>query len=86
MSAALHALTELGAADRIPVAALAKREEELYLPDRNEPLRAHPNSPPLLLLRAVRDEAHRFAITYHRTRRRIRLREEVRTAEAAQSE
>ncbi|MGA7922638.1 MAG: excinuclease ABC subunit UvrC [Thermoplasmata archaeon] len=84
LSSALGVLTELGAEERIPVVGLAKREEELYLPDRNEPLRANPNSPPLLLLRAVRDEAHRFAVTYHRTRRRIRLRDEVRTAEAAQ--
>jgi len=37
----------------------------------------NPNAPPMLLLRAVRDEAHRFAVTYHRTRRRMRLKEEI---------
>jgi len=76
VGAAVAALEELGAKDRIPVVGLAKREEELYFPDRSVPLKPNPNLPPMLLLRAVRDESHRFAVTYHRTRRRIRLREE----------
>lgn len=76
VSSALDALTELGLADRVPMIGLAKRLEEVYLPETAEPLRPNPNGPPMLLLRAVRDEAHRFAVTYHRTRRRIRLREE----------
>ncbi len=76
LSAALSSLAALGLADRVPTVGLAKREEELYLPDRAEPLKPNPNAPPMLLLRAVRDEAHRFAVTYHRTRRRMRLREE----------
>jgi excinuclease ABC subunit C len=77
VAAAMESLTGLGLADRIPVVGLAKREEELYRPEEAEPRRPNPNAPPMLLLRAVRDEAHRFAVTYHRTRRRIRLREEV---------
>ena len=76
LSAALSALSALALADRVPAIGLAKREEEVYLPDRAEPLKPNPNAPPMLLLRAVRDEAHRFAVTYHRTRRRMRLREE----------
>jgi excinuclease ABC subunit C len=80
LSAALDALSELGLRDRIPVLGLAKREEEIYLPEEAQPRKPNPNSPPMLLLRAVRDEAHRFAVTYHRTRRRIRLREEVEAA------
>ena len=76
VASAVAALRELGAADRIPVVGLAKREEELYFPERSVPLTPNPNLPPMLLLRAVRDESHRFAVTYHRTRRRIRLREE----------
>jgi excinuclease ABC subunit C len=76
LSAALSSLSALGLADRLPAIGLAKREEEVYRSDRSEPMRPNPNSPPMLLLRAVRDEAHRFAVTYHRTRRRIRLREE----------
>ncbi len=81
LSAALSSLTELGLADRIPTIGLAKREEEVYQPDRATPLQPNPNAPPMLLLRAVRDEAHRFAVTYHRTRRRMRLKEEFRAAD-----
>jgi excinuclease ABC subunit C len=77
LSAAQGALEELHLADRIFAIGLAKREEEVYVEDRTEPLRPNPNAPAMLLLRAVRDEAHRFAVTYHRTRRRIRLKEEV---------
>ncbi len=83
VAAAVGALREIGAADRIPVVGLAKREEELYFPERAEPLRPNPNLAPMLLLRAVRDESHRFAVTYHRTRRRIRLREEFERATPA---
>ncbi len=83
LGAAVSALAALGLADRIPAIGLAKREEEVYRPDRGEPSRPNPNSAPMLLLRAVRDEAHRFAVTYHRTRRRMRLREEVDAAFAA---
>ncbi len=84
VSAAAEALGGLPLPREIPLVGLAKREEELYLVDRAEPLRPNPNVPPMLLLRAVRDEAHRFAVTYHRTRRRIRLRQEV--DEAARSD
>jgi excinuclease ABC subunit C len=81
VAAARAALEEIGAGDRIPVVGLAKREEELYFPDRQVPLKPNPNASPMLLLRAVRDESHRFAVTYHRTRRRIRLREEFERTE-----
>lgn len=76
LSAAMGSLTGLGLHERIPTIGLAKREEEVYRPDRATPMKPNPNAPPMLLLRAVRDEAHRFAVTYHRTRRRIRLRDE----------
>lgn len=82
VAAAMEALAGLPQPPDFPVVGLAKRLEELYLPEESEPRRPNPNGPPMLLLRAVRDEAHRFAVTYHRTRRRIRLREEV--AEAAE--
>ncbi|MGD0718972.1 MAG: excinuclease ABC subunit C, partial [Thermoplasmata archaeon] len=81
LASALSSLAALGLAEQIPTIGLAKREEEVYEPDRAEPRRPNPNSPPMLLLRAVRDEAHRFAVTYHRTRRRIRLREEFERAD-----
>jgi len=81
LGAALSSLAALGLVERIPAIGLAKREEEVYRPDRPEPMHPNPNAAPMLLLRAVRDEAHRFAVTYHRTRRRMRLRDEF--AEAA---
>lgn len=77
VAAAGEALAGLPQPPDIPMVGLAKRLEELYRPGEAEPRRPNPNSPAMLLLRAVRDEAHRFAVTYHRTRRRIRLREEV---------
>jgi len=51
---------------KIPVIGLAKRLEEIYVPNKSKPFHLPPNSPALLMLRHIRDEAHRFAITYHR--------------------
>jgi excinuclease ABC subunit C len=56
----------------LAVAALAKQEEEIFLPGEPESIRLPQDSPALLLLRFVRDEAHRFAITFHRLRRHKR--------------
>lgn len=53
----------------VPVIALAKRLEEIYLPQGSDPLHLPATSPALKLLQAIRDEAHRFAITYHRSLR-----------------
>ncbi len=83
VAAAAGVLQELGLTEEIPVVGLAKREEELYFPGRSGPVANNPNSPPMLLLRAVRDEAHRFAVTYHRTRRRMGLRREMEAAVSA---
>jgi len=65
LSAALSALRELGLPD-VPIAGLAKRFEELYVPGRSEPIVLPRNSQGLYLVQRIRDEAHRFAITYHR--------------------
>lgn len=65
---AVSALRELGL-PYIPVAGLAKRLEEVYLPGHPDPQSIARSSPGLLLLRRIRDEAHRFAITFHRRRR-----------------
>src|SRR5438132_8747301 len=54
---------------RVAVIALAKREEEVFLPDRADSVRLPDYSPGLQLLQRIRDEAHRFAVTFHRTRR-----------------
>jgi len=65
LEAALESARSLGLGD-LPMVGLAKREEELILPDRFEPLRLPRRSLALRLLQRVRDEAHRFAVQYHR--------------------
>ena len=68
LSAALATMLHLGVAD-IPLASIAKKEEEIFIPDSSEPIRLPRNAPALFVLQQVRDEAHRFAITYHRKTR-----------------
>jgi len=72
LSAAVDAATQvaggLGTGD-VAIVALAKREEEIYAPGREEPWRLSRRSPSLRLLQRARDEAHRFAVTYSRKRR-----------------
>ena len=75
VGAALAALQEAGAGD-LPVIGLAKRLEEIHRPDA-APLLLDRHSPALRLLQAIRDEAHRFAISYNRLLRQKRLRESV---------
>ena len=71
LSSAHDAMTALGLGDR-PLASLAKREEEVFLPGRREPIRLNRRSPALRLLQRARDEAHRFGVTYNRARRTAR--------------
>lgn len=71
LSAAHAALSEAGITDR-PLISLAKREEEIFVWGREEPLRLSRRSPGLRLLQQARDEAHRFAVTYNRKRRSMR--------------
>jgi excinuclease ABC subunit C len=68
VAAAQRALDELGI-DDIPVCGLAKRLEEVWLPSQEDPVILPRTSEGLYLLQRVRDEAHRFAITHHRSRR-----------------
>ena len=65
LSSALQILLELGFSD-IPIAGIAKREEEIFMPYSEEPIILDKSSQGLYLLQRVRDEAHRFAVTYHR--------------------
>jgi excinuclease ABC subunit C len=73
LQAALTALDRIGV--ELPVVGLAKREEEIWMPDRPEPVRLSRKDPALKLIQRLRDEAHRFAITRHRGRRGKRMRE-----------
>ncbi len=68
LNVAVKVLEDLGL-EEIAVASLAKRFEEVYMPGSPEPLRIPRDSEALYLLQQVRDEAHRFAIGYHRTLR-----------------
>jgi len=68
LSAALDAARLLGL-ENIPMASLAKREEEIFLPGQSEGLKLSRRSPSLKLVQRARDEAHRFAISFSRKRR-----------------
>jgi excinuclease ABC subunit C len=73
LAVAVRVLEDLGLAEQIPVAALAKKFEEVYLPGQADPVRIPRQSEALYLLQRIRDEAHRFAITYHRQLRAKRM-------------
>jgi excinuclease ABC subunit C len=77
LSAAYEALESIGLANLVAV-GIAKKEELLYTRDRQEPLALAENDPALLLVQRIRDEAHRFAVTFHRKARSMRdLRSEL---------
>ena len=69
LHSALEALQELGIEDRIKIVGLAKRLEEIIIPDDPHPLFLDRNSSSLKVLMHIRDEAHRFGITFHRSLR-----------------
>ena len=72
LSAAKQSLDKLEL-NFIPVVALAKKLEEVYVPESNNPLSINKTSPGLFLLREIRDEVHRFAVKYHRSLRSKKL-------------
>jgi excinuclease ABC subunit C len=73
LNVGIKVLETMGLTDRIPIASLAKSFEEIYRPGRSEPIRLSRQSDGLYLLQRLRDEAHRFAISYHRTLRGKRM-------------
>jgi excinuclease ABC subunit C len=70
LTRALEVLRILDLDEKVPLAALAKEHEELYLPGRKDPIILDRRSEGLYLVERIRDEAHRFALSHHRTRRR----------------
>ncbi len=66
LSSACEALKELGLYGQLPIVGIAKRLEEIYYPEDSIPVHIAKTSPSLKLLQHLRDEAHRFAITFHR--------------------
>jgi excinuclease ABC subunit C len=77
LSSATAVLEELGLREEIPVASLAKQFEEVYVPGRADPVRIPRQSEALYMLQRIRDESHRFAITYHRQLRDKRMTKSV---------
>lgn len=69
LSSACEALRELNIYGKVPIAGIAKKLEEIYYPEDPIPLHINKKSPGLLLMQQIRDEAHRFAITFHRQKR-----------------
>ncbi|MCB0966788.1 MAG: excinuclease ABC subunit UvrC [Ilumatobacter sp.] len=73
LNVAKRVVDQLGLTDEIPVAALAKQFEQVYVPGRSEPVEVARGSEALFMLQRIRDEAHRFANTFHRERRSKRM-------------
>ena len=73
LTSAVKVLDELGLRDEIPVASLAKQFEEVFVPGKADAIRIPRQSEALYLLQRLRDESHRFAITYHRQLRDKRM-------------
>ncbi|MBS3054572.1 MAG: excinuclease ABC subunit UvrC [Candidatus Aenigmarchaeota archaeon] len=73
LNSALGALKDLGL--KIPIISLAKKDEEIFMPESGMPMRFPKNSSMMLLVRSIRDEAHRFAVSYNRKKRSMRFAE-----------
>ena len=73
LGVAVRVLETLGLSDEIPVAALAKQFEEVFVPGRSTPIELPRGSEALYLLQRIRDESHRFAVNYHRVLRKKRM-------------
>lgn len=74
LSAVVNVLREMNLLDDIKVVSLAKQREEIFLPGESSPLETDAEQPGVQLLRRLRDEAHRFAVTFHRQQRTTRMR------------
>ena len=69
LSSAMRALESLGLDDRFDIVSLAKKEEEVFVSGQSESIMIPRNSLALMMIRHIRDESHRFAITHHRAKR-----------------
>ena len=73
LSAVVAVLEEMGILSQLTVISLAKQREEIFLPGESLPLATDKEQPGVQLLRRLRDEAHRFAVTFHRQQRSKRM-------------
>ena len=76
LSSAIEIIAELGCPP-FPIIGLAKKQEEIFIPGKSEPIVLDRHRPALRLLQSLRDEAHRFAVSYHRSLRDKRLQESL---------
>lgn len=74
LSAVVAELEDMNLLSELRVVSLAKRQEEIFLPGEKQPLETDPEQPGVMLLRRLRDEAHRFAVSFHRKKRMGRMR------------
>jgi excinuclease ABC subunit C len=74
LSAVVAVLREMNLLGELNVVSLAKQREEIFLPGESQPLETTAEQPGVQLLRRLRDEAHRFAISFHRKKRSDRMR------------
>jgi excinuclease ABC subunit C len=73
LSAAVGVLAELNLLEEVKIVGLAKQREEIFLPGESLPVRSDREQPGVQLLRRLRDEAHRFAVSFHRDKRSQRM-------------
>jgi excinuclease ABC subunit C len=73
LSAVVEVLKEMNLLEKLRVISLAKQREEIFLPGASLPLTTNPEQPGVQLLRRLRDEAHRFAVSFHRQQRSARM-------------
>ncbi len=73
LSSAYNTLKKLGLADDLNVCSLAKMKEEIYIPEHKYPINHSKDEPGVQLLRKLRNESHRFAVTYHKLKRSNRM-------------
>ena len=73
LNAAIKALIELNLEEEVTICSLAKKNEEIFIPGVSKPLNTDQNQKGVLLLRRIRDEAHRFALSFHRDKRSKRM-------------
>lgn len=74
LSAVVEVLRDMDVLSELHVVSLAKKREEIFLPGESHPLKTEPEQPGVQLLRRLRDEAHRFAVSFHRKQRSDRMR------------
>tara|TARA_Y100001968_G_C19453744_1_gene770663 strand:- start:1895 stop:3826 length:1932 start_codon:yes stop_codon:yes gene_type:complete len=73
LNSAIKALKSLDLFEEVNVCSLAKKNEEIFIPGNNKPLKTDKNQKGIMLIRRVRDEAHRFALSFHRNKRTNRM-------------